>query len=204
MAKFLINTRVGVWGRNDNKYGRIVDITGYENDGHHVTQYVVLMDDTKELEHFEKRDLIPVPKPNTDVKTVYPKMFVHVADAKDGRKIVVVGVVDTEKVTVCSKEPAEYYEGYRLKQVEVDLKRTHKFKELRIGYSICHPDDVNDYSEEFGVHLAKKRCWSRPMSILQSPYLGEFREDLVTAILKAKADYIVSSIENGDAKFLKA
>ncbi len=137
-------------------------------------------------------------------KTVYPKTYTITVDAKDNRKITVVGVVDTDRITVCTNEPAEYDDGNRVKQTTVDLKRRYKFKELRIGYSICHPDDVNEFTEERGVHIAKKRCWTRPMSILQSPYLGEFREDLVMAILKAKADYIVGSIESGDAKFLKA
>lgn len=141
---------------------------------------------------------------DNNFKTIYPKTFTLIADANDGRKVTVVGVVDTDRVTVCTSEVGEYNDGPRVRQTTVDLKRRYKFKELRIGYSICHPDDVNEYNEERGIRIARKRCWTRPMSILQSPYLGEFREDLVTAILKAKADYIVDSINIGDAKFLKA
>lgn len=136
-------------------------------------------------------------------KTVYPKQFVYVTDAKDDRMITIVGMVDTTKIKVVSEEEAEYQEGNRIKQTMVDLKRTHKMKELRVAYSICHPDDAKEYNHDLGVHIAKKRCYSRPMTILTSPYLGEFREDLVNAILRAKAEYIVNSIESGDAKFLK-
>lgn len=69
-----------------------------------------------------------------------------------------------------------------------------KGKELRIGYSICNPND--SYDENFGVKLALHRAKNSPFCHLISDFSGEFNKETIEAILQIKAEYIVNNIEH--------
>lgn len=71
--------------------------------------------------------------------------------------------------------------------------KSFKMKYFNIGYSICHADDVFD--EETGLKIATKRCYNRPMAEYLSPYLGEFRDDMVDTVLDLKQKYILDNYD---------
>ena len=189
MAKIKMNDRVKVI--DNSKTGKVVDIKT-EKDGQHVIKsFGVLLDDFKTVHYYSKKALVPLTKKKKPEERVYPKQYVYTGVAEGGRKITVVGLVDKFP----RSEAIATLQGFYIQNV--------KMKELRIGYSICHPDDLTEYSHDKGVKIAKRRCYERPMTILESMYLGEFREDLVFAILMTKFEYIKQSIENEEGKFFE-
>ena len=136
---------------------------------------------------FTRKEIAKTPKALTDVpeKTVYPRIYNYEHKCADGRILVLTGVVDTYYDDITSFET---YGSSRLVEVN-KVKR----KVLFIGYSICHPDDSNN--KEIGASIALRRAYDKPLAIFESPFTGEFREDFVTVILKAKAQFVE---ENND------
>lgn len=197
MAKIKMNDRVEVI---DSEYkGKVIDICVENNGVNKNKTYGVFIEGNNFVEYYQKQMLKPIKKSKKENETVYPKEYVLTGLA-GGRKITVVGLVDKEKYETVS--PSMITDGRY--QMDGIFFSAEKRKTLSVGYSICHPEDAEVYSPETGIRIARKRCYERPMTILESPYMGEFRDDLVNAILRTKMDYIVNSIESGEAKFLKA
>lgn len=126
--------------------------------------------------------LVPV---KIEQRTVYPKVY-SVKRTVGERTITLVGEVDIWKDI-----PISNIEG---NNITIEKGRTKRFA---IGWAICHPDDEDG---DFGFALALKRCDERPMAEYYCPYMGEFRQDIVMAMLNVKMDYIANNID----KFIKA
>lgn len=71
--------------------------------------------------------------------------------------------------------------------------------ELRIGYSICCPADIQNVNNDLGIKIAKHRAKTKPYTVLYSPFRSEFDKDTIYAILNAKKDYILANPD----RFLK-
>lgn len=121
--------------------------------------------------------LVPV---KTDDKSVYPKVYTIKKDVGT-RTITVVGVVDILKDVP--------YTEIENGDITIDKGKSKRFA---IGWSICHPDDADS---DLGFKLALKRCDERPMAEYYCAYLGEFREDIVMAMLNVKMDYIENNLD---------
>lgn len=127
---------------------------------------------------------------------VYPKEYSTTRALADGRHILVIGIVDTYYHEFVKDVPTKL--DTNIKSIKDAMLLTYqrtKKKRLRLAWAITHPSD--DFNFEKGLAIARTRCYDRPMSVLESDYVGEFREDLVTAILNVKADFI----ENNISKF---
>lgn len=112
----------------------------------------------------------------------YPKTYVYEETIpEDGRTITVVGVVDVVSIP------------HYLSDEKRVTEKAYKCKTLGVAYAICHPED--EYDHDYAVKLATKRCDWRPMAEYTSPQTGEFRPDIVEAILKVKCEYIKSNID---------
>lgn len=115
-----------------------------------------------------------------EINTVYPKR--HVLQKKIGDRIVtVVGEVD-----ILKNIPISTIDG------DTTIIENGKAKRLAIGWAICHPDDKPG---DFGVLLALKRTQKRPMAEYYTSYMGEFRDDIVGAILDVKMRYIENNLD---------
>lgn len=209
MAKIKLNCRVKITGKRNKLFkknhigetGRVVDIAVENNGDKKIKTYGVLLEGSNKLEYFDKSTITPIKsEKNLDVK-VYPKSFSVKRKAKDGRTVMVVGLVEKSS---CLESYPVVFRSKGFSDLEGTVSGLTKRKKLSVGYSICHPEDADSYSDSIGFKIAKGRCKKRPMTVLESYYTGEFREDLVLAILNVKADYIVDSIEKGELKFIKS
>lgn len=72
--------------------------------------------------------------------------------------------------------------------------QSHKLRTLRIGVSICSPED--EYREEIGYKIARSRAYRKPFTHMTATFSGEFNELTVASILAAKATYINENIEH--------
>lgn len=72
-------------------------------------------------------------------------------------------------------------------------KKTHG-KKLSIGFSIYNGSDV--YDNEIGRKIAIHRCKKNPFTTMTSGFSGEFNLTTVESIMDAKADYIITNIDN--------
>ena len=128
---------------------------------------------------------------------VYPKEYFTTRDLGDGRHVVVLGIVDTYYDDFISEQGTRLDVYTRKSQKVSDallfFKHHIKKKRLRIAWAISHPED--EFNLDTGIDIARKRCRRRPMSVLESEFVGEFREDLVTAVLDVKANFIANNIE---------
>lgn len=117
----------------------------------------------------------------------YTKTELEPIHKNDGEKRVytkVYDVVDGYKITMYTK---------------VDATRFLLSKErtLRMGYAIYSPED--EYDEERGIRIARKRSRTSPFCHMESSFSGEFNEATVIALMDVKADYIKNNLD----KFIK-
>ena len=120
--------------------------------------------------------LIPNPPKETEHRYIIKKTVRN-------RVITVVGAVIVIKDTPLYEFDGDRYTGYRLHG---------QAKRLCIGWSICHPDDKDT---DYGTKLARRRCEERPLADYYTPFMGEFREEMVMAVLETKLNYIAENIE---------
>ena len=113
-------------------------------------------------------------------RTVYPKYYVETFDLDGGRVGTIVAKVEIITVPYINVETGK-------------AEGNSKTKCLSIAYAICHPDD--ECRPEVGLEIAKKRCVERPMALYYSPYMSEFRDDMVQAVLDVKKRYILENTE---------
>lgn len=67
------------------------------------------------------------------------------------------------------------------------------YMKLTMGWAICSDDT---YSKAYGQKLAKSRLKKRKIAELYSPYNGEFKEDVVRALMDVKCQYIHDHIDH--------
>lgn len=135
---------------------------------------------------FTRKEIEKVPAASSgNAETTSPRVYNYEHICGDGRIVVVTGVVGTVR-----KKTIEHnaWGGTTLYET-----RTDKKKWLSIGYAICHPSDHNQ--REVGAEIAFRRAYENPLSFFETPFMGEFREDLVTMILASKAKFVEENIE---------
>jgi hypothetical protein len=141
-------------------------------------EYVVKTGDGFEnYKPYTRKEIEKVSTP-TEVDTAnvstYPRLYNYEHKCADGRTVVMTGVVD-------------------IYHVAAPGIKSQKNKILTVGYSICHPQDEND--KNIGAEIAYRRALTKPLSVLATPFTGEFKEDFVTVILKAKAQFVEENMQ---------
>jgi len=81
------------------------------------------------------------------------------------------------------------YGELRLEHLNVRGRKV-QLKCLNFGHAICSHND--EFNEEVGVKLAKKRFYCDPMCTFNHNFLNE---DMVQAILNNEVDYIVNHLD---------
>ena len=187
MSKIRIGNKVTV--KENGKIGTVVGREEKKLEGKKIeVKYVVKTEDGFEnYKAFSRKEITKIPTvvENTENKTVYPKKYSLEYPCSDGRTLVLTGVVDNYYDNVSE------FEEYRTSKVMEIMKVKRKM--LIVGYAICHPDDKNN--KDLGAEIALRRAYKKPISILYSPFSGEFRDDLVVAILQTKAAFIEDNID---------
>ena len=144
--------------------------------------YLVKLSDKAGWVQCQRNNLQLLVDVSENKERVYPKTYVYEETIpENGRTITVVGVVDVASIP--------HYLPYEKRVTE----KAYKCKTLSVAYAICHPED--EYDHDYAVKLATKRCDWRPMAEYTSPQTGEFRPDIVDAILKVKCEYIKNNID---------
>lgn len=152
------------------------EVKNFKEDGKNpVVEYVVkLGNGFDNYKAFTRKDIKKVPsEENVRDTSTYPRVYNYEHTCADGRTIVTTGVVD--------------------KYHSFSFNGNIKTKFLTVGYAICHPSDVND--KQIGAEIAFKRAYEKPITYLETPFCGEFREDFVTVILQSKAKFIEDNID---------
>lgn len=121
-------------------------------------------------------ELIPNPPKETEQRYILKRKV-------GNRVITVVGSVIPIKDTPIYDFEGNRFTGYRLHG---------QAKRFCIGWAICHPDDTDT---DYGLKLARRRCEERPLADYYTPFMGEFREEMVMAVLETKLNYISENIE---------
>ena len=68
-----------------------------------------------------------------------------------------------------------------------------KIRTLTYAVSICHPDD--EYDEEIGMEIAKKRIYEKPLGMLTTPLVTTLCEDQIKLILFGELNYVINNID---------
>lgn len=148
------------------------------SDGIHVdVTYMVKMLDRPGWVTCGRKALQLIPSPPKETEPIY-SLKRKVGD----RVITVVGVVSFMKDTILYDFDGQRLTGYTVKG---------QAKRFSIGWAICHPDDADT---DYGTKLARRRCEERPLADYYTPFMGEFREEMVMAVLETKLNYIESNI----------
>lgn len=130
-----------------------------------------------------------------DVKKDY---FVSTATAENGSIVTVVGVrmQSSIKTNFVIKSVRTTPGGKILDECESGIvlptfdNQDGIRKEFYMGYSICCPEDVNDYDVNVATKLAEKR-FSRPLVTYNFTYLND---DMCDLLVNNEADYIANNI----------
>ena len=68
-----------------------------------------------------------------------------------------------------------------------------KTRTLTYAVSICHPDD--EFDEELGVEIAKKRLNEKPLGQLSTTLVTTLCEDQIKLILFGELNYVINNID---------
>ena len=132
-----------------------------------------------------------------DVKKKY---FVASATAKNGSIVTVVGMQQQTSTKECITitRTTTTAGGTKVLAVDPEVIVLNTFenqdgirKELYMGYSICHKDDVADYDIEKATELAERR-FSRPLVTYNFTYLND---DMCELLVENEAEYIANNIQ---------
>ena len=127
--------------------------------------------------------------------------FYHVygkTKTDDGKEHVVTVVGKLEQL----REKQEFNEEVEVEVVPTKFVKgnlTYNVKQLKrkltLGVSICHP--LDDFDEEVGVEIAKKRIESRQdVGSIETSSVTMLTEDAILAELVVKLNYILEHIED--------
>lgn len=149
------------------------------SDGIHVdVTYLVKMLDRPGWITCGRKALQLIPNPPKESEPIY-----SLKRKVENRVITVVGVVTAMRDAILYD-----FDGNRLTGRTVNGQA----KRFCVGWAICHPDDKDT---DYGTKLARRRCEERPLADYYTPFMGEFREEMVMAVLETKLNYIAENIE---------
>lgn len=69
-----------------------------------------------------------------------------------------------------------------------------KTRTLKYAFSICHQDD--EFDEELGIEIAKKRIAKKPLGELTTTLVTTLCEDQIKLILFGELNYVINNIDS--------
>lgn len=155
---------------------------------------------TGEVGTVKGRETLPV----DGSKRVKIEYIVRVGDGFDNWKVYTKSEIEhlhkgTEEKRVYTKV-YDVVDGYKITmytKVDSIPLVMGKLRTLRMGYAIYSPED--EYNEQRGIRIARKRSRTSPFCHIESSFSGEFNEATVFALMDVKADYIKNNLD----KFIK-
>lgn len=131
------------------------------------------------------------------MKTKYYHVFGRIKD-DNGQEHVVTVVGKFEQL----REKKEFNEEVEVEVVPTKFVKgnlTYNVKQLKrkltLGVSICHP--LDDFDEEVGVEIAKKRIESRQdVGSIETSSVTMLTEDAILAELVTKLNYVLEHLED--------
>lgn len=166
MAKFKVNDRVRVIATGEVGTVKGRDITPEEGTKRVKIEYIVKVGEGfNNWKSYSKKE-IEVVRNKVEEPRVYTKEY----DVVDGYKILMYTKVENYRGPFDSKG-----------------------RILNMGYSIYSPAD--EYNQERGIKIARKRSRSCPFCRMGSEFNGEFNADTVVALMDVKANYIKNNFD---------
>jgi hypothetical protein len=110
--------------------------------------------------------------------------------------VTIVGEYTQEKVeTEVTKEVdmEDDFKPTRMVKAKITYPTKIKIRTLTYAVSICHPDD--EYDEEIGVEIAKRRICEKPMGQLTTSLVTTLCEDQIKLILFGELNYVINNID---------
>lgn len=114
----------------------------------------------------------------------------------DEHIVTIVGEFTQEKVETCVTTEVNLEDEHKPnKVVKGVLTYPTKVKTRTLTYavSICHPDD--DFDEEIGIELAKRRLNKKPLGQLHTTLITTLCEDQIKLILFGELNYVINNID---------
>lgn len=114
----------------------------------------------------------------------------------DEHIVTIVGEFIQEKVETCVTTEIDVEDEYKPnKVVKGVLTYPTKVKTRTLTYavSICHPDD--EFDEELGIEIAKKRIDEKPLGQLSTTLVTTLCEDQIKLILFGELNYVINNID---------
>lgn len=114
----------------------------------------------------------------------------------DEHIVTIVGEFIQEKIDTCvakevniedEKKPNKVVKGV------ITYPTREKVRTLTYAVSICHPDD--EFDEELGVELAKRRINKKPLGQLSTTLVTTLCEDQIKLILFGELNYVINNID---------
>lgn len=171
MAKFKVNQIVV--RKSDGKNGiiraREVNTVGNR------TEVKYLVDFGEGIENWQVVKRCDISPKLFDVRNPY---IIKTYEVGDGKVITMAAMVSNEKNHL-TLDDMEYF--------KINIKS------LTIGFSLYNGTD--DYDAALGEKYAIHRCKKNPFATMYSYFSGEFNYETVTAIMDAKAKYIINNID---------
>ena len=170
MARFKVNETVII--KENGKKGVVKGIEKKHQEKHTDITYVVRSADG-EWKMYTRKEISKLP-----AAEVMADPYITI-EANNGWRVLVTAI----------RKPLYYEE-------EVGNNKTipHSMGvELYVGFSIFNPADI--YDEEHGLRIARYRAKQRPLSAMYSANKKEFGRETITAILRAKGEYIVNNLD---------
>ena len=131
------------------------------------------------------------------MKQKFYSMYGTAVDLYGDKHIVtIVGEYTQEKVeTEVTKEMdiVDDFKPTRVVKGKLTYPTKIKIRTLTYAVSICHPDD--EYNEEIGIELAKKRINEKPMGQLTTSLVTTLCEDQIKLILFGELNYVINNID---------
>lgn len=108
----------------------------------------------------------------------------------------------THHVTVVGKRVRETVHGFEEETVYNEsgseqgvlmFKVKNKLRRFTMGYAICHPDD--EFNEEIGINLAKRRIETDPIGTIESYNVTMLNDDQNEMMVLIELAHIIKNID---------
>lgn len=125
-----------------------------------------------------------------------PKFFTFskAFNDSDGKMRIVTIVGKLEKIADSSTRSTETHPTPTTTVFTFEDKKDY-LRKLTYAFSICHPDDFENFNEEVGARIAKRRIERNPLGEMWSKKITTLTKQQVEVILKGELDYIGENVD---------
>lgn len=110
--------------------------------------------------------------------------------------VTIVGEFIQEKVETCITKEVNVEDEFKPNKYTKGIltyPTKTKTRTLTYAVSICHPDD--EFDEEIGIELAKRRIYKKPLGLLMTPLVTTLCDDQIKLILFGELNYVINNID---------